>query len=489
MKFGPRRGHVMAIFERFFRDFGLLLAALVLCLFLGDFQLLLENGNLVVLVLIAPVLRLIQYLTTRYSIDGERLIIESGLFQKKRRELPLANITTVDFTQSLIFQMAGVYAVHVDTNSCIGSGDSGQVKMVLNGKDAIFVKKLLLARQQDLREDRISEEISGNTVMASPGELVLMGLSRSQILIAVQMIAYGSAAVGILDKIFTRAHIDGDQVLQASLMKLSVPLLVFILLTALYLISVIVSVLLTMVKYYGFRVTDREESLFIEYGLLTRRTYTLMKEKISGISYNQPFVMRLLRRGTVEVFAAGYGGSDENDEKEIALLYPILRREKLPDFLERFLPEFQDTQEPVKARPRAFLWFFLCPRFFFAAVFFFAMWLVPVPYPAVTAGLKGLGTLVLLAAAGSVVLEFKNTALAAGEKSFLLIGGGYTKKMVLLKTDKVETIEETASLRKRRKRRLTDIGVGILAPKEVANHKVRNLGLEVFENAREKLVY
>ena len=110
----------------------------------------------------------------RYSIDGERLIIESGLFQKKRRELPLANITTVDFTQSLIFQMAGVYAVHVDTNSSIGSGDSGQVKMVLNGKDAIFVKKLLLARQQDLREDRISEEISGNTVMASPGELVLM---------------------------------------------------------------------------------------------------------------------------------------------------------------------------------------------------------------------------------------------------------------------------------------------------------------------------
>ncbi|MBC6680274.1 hypothetical protein [Zhenpiania hominis] len=53
----------------------------------------------------------------------------------------------------------------------------------------------------------------------------------------------------------------------------------------------------------------------------------------------------------------------------------------------------------------------------------------------------------------------------------------------------METIEETASLRKRRKRRLTDIGVGILAPKEVANHKVRNLGLEVFENAREKLVY
>lgn len=128
MKFGPRRGHVMAIFERFFRDFGLLLAALVLCLFLGDFQLLLENGNLVGLVLIAPVLRLIQYLTTRYSIAGERLIIESGLFQKKRRELPLANITTVDFTQSLIFQMAGVYAVHVDTNSSIGSGDSGQVK-------------------------------------------------------------------------------------------------------------------------------------------------------------------------------------------------------------------------------------------------------------------------------------------------------------------------------------------------------------------------
>ena len=106
------------------------------------------------MVLIAPVLRLIQYLTTRYSIAGERLIIESGLFQKKRRELPLANITTVDFTQSLIFQMAGVYAVHVDTNSSIGSGDSGQVKMVLNGKDAIFVKSCCW------RDNRILERIA-----------------------------------------------------------------------------------------------------------------------------------------------------------------------------------------------------------------------------------------------------------------------------------------------------------------------------------------
>ena len=89
--------------------------------------------------------------------------------------------------------------------------------------------------------------------------------------------------------------------------------------------------ILTMIKYYGFRITNRENSIFIEYGLLNKKTYTLIKEKISGVSYNQSILMRIFKRGTLEVFAVGYG-SNEEDSQEVAILYPIIKKDRLEFF-------------------------------------------------------------------------------------------------------------------------------------------------------------
>lgn len=491
MKFGPKRGHVMFIFERFFRDFGLLLAAGVLYLILRDSQILWQNSGLLAVVLIAPVSRLIQYLTTWYIVDETRLLVRTGWLNKKEKEVPLANITTVDFTQTFLFQLTNVCAVHVDTAGSIG-GDAAQLKMVLKKKDAVYVKKLLLVKQnrEEIREEEISEDTSGNTIMASLGEILLMGLLRSKAAIVIQLLTYAGVGVSIFSKIFMERTVDGEDVMVEYLLSMSAPLLIIAAVLGLYLVGVAVSIALSAVRYYGFRVTNRDNSIFVEYGLFTRKTHTLMKDKISGVSFNQSLFMRFFGRGTLEVFAAGYGnGQIENNELEIAVLYPVLRKAKLYDFLERFLPEVKSREPLVKARRKDALYFFLCRRFFFACLFFAACVLVPIDYPLVEWGLLAAGIFSLLLAAGSVLLESVNTAFSANKEVMLLTCGGYTKNTILLKTDKVETIEETASQRKRGKRGITNIYLGVLAPGGAARHKVRNLSLEVFENAREKLLY
>lgn len=405
----------MFIFERFFRDFGLLLAALVLYLIVRDIEILLENGALLIVVLFAPVKRLIEYLCTYYTVDDQRLLVESGWIKKKKQEVPIANITTVDFTQTFFFQLAGVYSLNVETASSIGSGPSGAVKLVLKDKDAVFVKKLLLAetiQEEAMQEQgeekaseqrasrkqgefhsgsRISEEMSGNTIMASAGEIFLMGLLRSKAVIVLQLIAYGCAGASILAKIFLHRDINGQQMLISYLLHLSAPLVIAGLLAAGYIVGTAVSVALSCVKYYGFRVTDRDASIFIEYGLLTKKTHTLMKDKISGVSYSQSLLMRLFKRGTLEVFAAGYGGMDDNNNVETAVLYPILRAEKLDAFLVRFLPEIGQKELVKQAEPKAFPYFFLCARFilaiFAAAGMLLSLTAVPTELELVRAGM------------------------------------------------------------------------------------------------------
>lgn len=494
MKFGPRRGHFLFIFERFFRDFGLLLAAVVISLILQDYEKLLENVPLLIVVLFAPVSRLIQYLCTYYSIDDEKLLVESGWIKKKTQEIPLINITTVDFSQNIVFQFFKVYSVNVDNAGSI-SGDSGRVKMAFKAKDAVQVKKLLLSKREQaepgVHGDRISEDSSGNTILAGTGDILLMGLLRSKALVVVQVLAYGGVAISLISRIFLSKNVDGQDLMLDYFLSISAPLLIAALILALYLLGVAISVALTMVKYYGFRVTNRENSIFIEYGLLNKKTYTLIKGKISGVSYNQSMLMRIFKRGTLEVFAVGYGSSEE-DNQEVAILYPVVKKERLDSFLKRFLPELEVQKSPVGTEAKAFPYFFLCGRFLCAAMLLLSgavsAALLSVP-PVVKGGVLAICLLIFIAALLSVVLEYGNTAMAADSRTVFLTYGGFTKRTVLLRAENIEYIEERATTRKKRRKGITTIRLGILAPAAVSHQRVRNLEMEVFEGVREKLTY
>lgn len=65
MTFGPKRGHVLFIFENFFRDFSLLLIAIAVGLIRGDMELIYENLGIMAITLIGPVGRIMQYCFTR----------------------------------------------------------------------------------------------------------------------------------------------------------------------------------------------------------------------------------------------------------------------------------------------------------------------------------------------------------------------------------------------------------------------------------------
>ena len=143
MKFGPQRGHITCIFDNFFKDFGLVLVAIVVSLVSGDMDLLLENAGILVIVLLGPVMRILGYLTTTYAIDEEKLMIKSGVFTKNQLEVPLSTITTVDFSQNIFHQILGVFKLNIDNNANVAEGDT-KVHMTLKKTDADAAKKLLM---------------------------------------------------------------------------------------------------------------------------------------------------------------------------------------------------------------------------------------------------------------------------------------------------------------------------------------------------------
>lgn len=144
MKFGPKRGHALYIFDHFFKDFGLMVIAIALAIISGDMVALFQNAPVVVVVLFGPIARVINYLCTYYSIDNEKLFIESGWLTKKKLEIPVATITTVDFSQNVLQQIFNVYKIKIDNASNIDASNSAtKVNMTLKQEDAIQVRALL----------------------------------------------------------------------------------------------------------------------------------------------------------------------------------------------------------------------------------------------------------------------------------------------------------------------------------------------------------
>ncbi len=494
MIFGPKRAHVMFIFGNFIKDFGLFLIAVIVFLFVRDIQILLDNVVIVVIALFGPVSRLIDYLCTRYTIDNERLLVESGWLKKEKLEIPLATVSSVDLTQNLLFQLTHVYALQVENAGSIGNAADGSVKLILGKEDADLARKLLLAKREnvsigaDTERTPAPEVKEGKTLRASAGEVLTMCVFQIKwIVVAIQMIAYISIITTYADQYIFRSYQSSTEILVDMAMKAAPAIIVGAILGT-YLISVILSTVFGFVKYYNFRITDRKDSIKIEYGLFTRKTHTLMKEKISGITYQQSLVMRIMKKGTLQIFVTGYGGVDENNQQETVLLYPVVEYSKIYAFLNWIMPEQVESPDYVKAPHRGLPYFFLCARFIFAAIFCAAMIIVPVG-----AGLKTvmlcIGAAALVLAATSVIMEYKTTAVATDDSMITLNYGGFRKHVAILRSGKVEYVEDHASKMKRSRHELCSINVGVLAPSGMSGHRVRNMDTSVFDDVKDKLIY
>ncbi len=489
MNFGPKRGHIMFIFERFFRDFGLLMIYLVMYLLVRDVQILYDNIALAVIAFFMPVKRLIEYLSTYYMIDSEKLQIKSGLLKKQVQEIPLANITAVDFAQPLILQAAKVYVINVENAGSLGDAENGNVKMVLGSEDAVTVKRLLLAKHESY-DVQVETPESMATYKASLKDILLMGFLQVRLLgILLQAMAIIGAGAGFIAGLIESSKGTGAERFILFVLDNLGPVLVIYAAVAFVLISFVIGTLVSFIKYYGFRITDRGNSLFVEYGFFTKKTHTVMKEKISGVVYVQSIFMRILKKGSLSVFAAGYGAIGEEAQEETVLIYPVTGEEKMYSFLEAVLPGM--TEEPVyeKAPGKALPYYFLCVRFILSMILMAVSLCIPGGFVIIKQCALLAAGLILIATVVSVILESRNSAVSPMTKMIVMRNGGFRRATTLLVRDKIEFAEDIASTRKRHKIGAATLKVGVLAPNQCSSCKVRNMKLEVVDAVKGRLLY
>lgn len=486
----PVRCHISSIFENGLKAAVQIIPALLIPLLAGGIAqaywkvFTLAAMSVLVLTFIFQVMR---WRRTWLLTRDDQLIIRSGVFWRKQLAIPFDKINTVDLSRNLIERLLGTCRLKVDTGVIIGSGKTGsEVDLVFNMNKAELIRQQILDLKSNV--DSLHDDFSGypdqdeprtSTVQINgmtyaregsnaeglmdyhsdeskarqinlangPGcpeyrarmrDFVYFGLTRkkmlSGIIIIFSLLAFidnivGDRAIDIISQFAVHTWRDLSNQTISRIVLIAAGLL-FVYYAAANLISIVI----TVARFYNFRATREQDHIHIEYGLITAKSYTLPVKNIRSVVVNQNLLRQWLSLASVELVSIGYG----DEKNEIALLFPLVGAGQVKQLLNHLLPEWSEEAELEPAPARALRRYLFIPGLAVLAVFTIltitvASWIGFIIAPA------------MLIVWYSRYLHFRHAGIGIADQFLMIRRGGFTCQHYRIPLQAVQSVQTTCN--------------------------------------------
>lgn len=292
---------------------------------------------------------LLRYFTYRYRIGSDVLSIRDGWLHRSLREIPFARIHNVVVHQSLLHRMFGVAEVRLE--SAGGRKPEAQMQ-VLRLDEALALERQVRQRGHGAAatpEAAVATVSEGDTLLSLPlGEVVRLGLVSNRGMI-VAAAAFGGAwqlfprklMANFVESLVQRTS---GYVGQLHLGLLSTALAVVVLLALAMLLLRGLSVLLALLQYYGFRLSEAQRRLTVERGLLARLRTSVARRRVQAWTLHEGVLHRLLKRRSLRIDTA-VAQQGQNDQRTLKELAPIATPEACDALVRHLLPQAQWPRE------------------------------------------------------------------------------------------------------------------------------------------------
>lgn len=310
------------------------------------------------------VLSLWQYFTYRYGATGDSLVVRSGLFERSLRVIPFARIHNVALRQSALHRVFGVAEVRLES----AGGNKPEAEMrVLKLSDALALEALVRRRGATAGASLAADDSSAPPLLSmSLGEVLRLGLINNR-----GMFVVGAGIAGFMP--YSRDLLPegmGGQIRQAVLSlfgwtsehHFGAPqyLLAALVLAGLFVGLVrLLSMLLALLQYYGFRLSEHGRRLTVERGLLARWRTSASRRRIQAWTLREGPMHRLLRRRTLEIETAV--GNEQEQERALRELAPIATPAACEALIEHLLPKAGWSRLDWRALPLSSWWRLFLP--------------------------------------------------------------------------------------------------------------------------------
>ncbi|WP_243717115.1 PH domain-containing protein [Actinomadura sp. KC345] len=232
------------------------------------------------MVLIAFGTGLWSWLGLRFRVDGDDLVVETGLLRKNKRRIPLSRIQAIDLVRPLVTRAFALAEVRVE----LAGGEQSEIVLrYLGRRSAHQLRAELLA---------LAAGLPGHTPEAPERHLwrVRFGPLLASLLIRLPVL--GTVLLFLASVVFLLMYAEGG------MLAVTIPVL----------LGLIRAVVAPLVMYANFTVAMSPDGIRLRYGLLETRMQTLPPGRVQAVSIVEPVIWRSLGWARVEVTVAGYAG-------------------------------------------------------------------------------------------------------------------------------------------------------------------------------------
>ena len=283
-----------------------------------------------------------------FYISGQELRVEYGVMVKKKRYIPFERIQSVQITAGILQRLFGLVKVEVETAG--GGKEAEFVLAALPRKTALELQKILQAGGKPLEEapdekDSIEYKLSIRSLLLLASTSNGIGVAISAILVVLSQLDDFLPQMNVWVKIGTYAeHLAAARV---SLIILAVFLLI--------LLAWLLSLFGTIIRFSGFHLRREGDSIKINRGLFEKQQLNIPLKRIQAVKVVEGLLRQPLGVVSVQVVSISNIGA----KGEGKVLFPLLPKAELPEFLEKVAPEFSVPLEfqslPLRAKRRYLL--------------------------------------------------------------------------------------------------------------------------------------
>lgn len=358
-----------------------------------------------------------------YHIEGDELRIEQGVLVRKKRYLSKHRIHKIDLTANIVHRLFKLVSVQVDTAS--NSGNAEVNLSAIRTKEAAKLREILQTDQlTEVDELSTTEPIEKKITW---GRLFIAGsTSGSAGIIVVAVLTVFSQVEDLIPrKVFNVAF---DWIITIGIVVLVIFIIMLVFLLWLFGIAG------TMIRYGNFTIEKRQNELFIKRGLLETKELTIPYERIQAIGIEQSPIRQAF--GFVRVFAVVAGGSFDKLEA-FPVLFPMMHKRELGQFIETFLPEYNYKMfESLHRLPkRSFS--------FYAGKSLIAPLIALIPIFIIEPSLYWISLIILFFTLALAVFQYKDLGYALNDDYFVFQKRRFQKVSILTNKKRIQAYEKS----------------------------------------------
>ncbi|MDR6842088.1 PH domain-containing protein [Pseudoxanthomonas sacheonensis] len=319
------------------------------------------------------VISVLQYFTYRYRIGRDGLSIREGWLHRSLREIPYSRIHNVVLHQTVLHRLFGVAEVRLE--SAGGQKPEAQMR-VLRLDEALALESLIKHRGQ--APDADASAVQADSLLSLPtAEVIRLGLVSNRGMI-VMAAAFGAAWQAFPDRMvadyferFARQLFGYASHLQYGWITTAAAALALLLLASLLLR--LLSVLLALVQYHGFRLSEEQRRLTVERGLLSKLRTSVARRRIQAWTLHEGFLHRLLKRRSLRIDTAVAEQQGKNDQRALKELAPIATPDACDALIQHLLPQAQWPRSEWTVLPAGVWWRIFLPTLIFIVILALAL--------------------------------------------------------------------------------------------------------------------